>query len=173
MEQSPWEANSHTCPGHVTGYKKRYADTGQLLLLLSSSSSSSPWSRVLTKLVVAQVVKKLLYTGSHHCSLSSVRRMHSTVSVPIFFKIHFTVTLPSTPRSRMLSPPFRFPYYNFLRISDLLHARYMTRPSHDVPAILNVDTYVPQNIVIARISIPIGSLWDCSIFTGPLSSYVQ
>jgi hypothetical protein len=48
---------------------------------------------------------------------------------PYFPKILFNIILPSMPRSSEWSLPFRLSNQNFARISHLLPARYMPRPS--------------------------------------------
>jgi hypothetical protein len=57
-------------------------------------------------------------------------QMHPAHIFPPYFpKIHSNIIFPSTRRSSEWSLPFRFSDKNFLRISYLLHACHMLRPS--------------------------------------------
>jgi hypothetical protein len=69
-----------------------------------------------------------LFTRSRLWTLTWASRMQSTHLHPIF-KINFNIILPSRSRSPKWSEIFKFTDQNFVSISDLSHASYMSRPT--------------------------------------------
>jgi hypothetical protein len=62
-----------------------------------------------------------VFTAAHITSYSEVRWMQSISPNTIYFKIHFSITLPLTSRCGW-SPPFRLPIQNFVPISYVFPA---------------------------------------------------
>ena len=90
-----------------------------------------------TQLTVPQLVKtftafywnrKLItvFTKAQHVSLPRTRSIQSMPSQNDFFKIHFNIILPSTPRSSKC----KFPHQHTICNSFLPHPRRKTRPSN-------------------------------------------
>jgi hypothetical protein len=103
----------------------------------------TPWSKdLLHKLILLQLLEKFLafyrlkrtnmYTRACIRSPSWARWSHSTLSHPMSLKIHLntSINLPSRPRPSKRSLPLNSSDRNIVRISDLLHAKYMPCPSH-------------------------------------------
>jgi hypothetical protein len=114
----------------------RFHLQGEATIYQTNSMDQSPsWE--------AQLVKKVpalygtwrcitAFTKARSRPLSWARWIQSTPSKLIFYflKIHFNITLPSTPRSCEWLLPFRLSNQNVARVFYFLHARYMPRPSH-------------------------------------------
>jgi len=114
------------------------------LLLLGSTCHClpTPWNRVLLeKLTGLQLVKKFpefygtqsfitAFTSDHHLFLSWASSIQSTSPTSHFLKIHFNITLPSTPGSSKWSLSLRFSHQNPVYTSPLPHTCYMHRTSH-------------------------------------------
>jgi len=72
-----------------------------------------------------------VFTRDRHWSFRILSPTHPIHNFPLCFpKNHSSIILPSTPTSYEWSLPFMFPEQNFVCISHLSHACYMSRPSH-------------------------------------------
>jgi hypothetical protein len=72
-----------------------------------------------------------------------------------FFRIHFNIIIPSTPRSSKWSLPYRFsPTSNSVCISHLSYACYMPHPIH-------LSLFDERNNIWWRLQIINSSLWKC------------
>jgi hypothetical protein len=63
-----------------------------------------------------------MFTRTYYQSLFWAKLIYSTHSAPCFFKIHFNIIFPYTPRSYKWSLPIKFSNQNFVCISYLSHA---------------------------------------------------
>jgi hypothetical protein len=95
------------------------------------------WSRVLEKIIIAQVLKifftfyvirdwLIMFLRTHHIiqiNLAAILPSH-------FFKIRFNIITPSTPRCSKISPAFRIFYDNFIRMRYTLRLSLLPSFGH-------------------------------------------
>ena len=105
-------------------------------LLIYSMQQSPSWkaNRFLVRKEIPLILgNPKVHYRIHKCPppvpiLSHVDPVHTPTSH--FLKIHFNITLPSTPGSPQWSLSFRFPHQNPVYASPLTYTRYMSCPSH-------------------------------------------
>lgn len=109
-------------------------------LLILITKSEPPGRIILQKSTVPRPVQKFphfmdphksitVFKTAQHLSLSWGRTMNSKPYLNSF-KIHFTITLPSTSGFSNSFPFFRFPHQNRVCTSPLPHKCYMQPPFH-------------------------------------------
>jgi hypothetical protein len=131
---------------------------------------TAPWTEgnnLLLKLIVTQLAKKLprlLYDSKVHDRVHKspplipiMSQMQPVHTFPLYFpRIHSNIIFPSTPRTSVWSLPFRISDQNFVRISHLSCACYMSLPTN--PPLLDHANSIWWRLQVMKLLITQSSL---------------